>query len=261
MTRPDYAAGPRALYKPDGNEIMDSMNMILVEPDELSGGHRVRLEGRKALHIHRVLRAVVGDSLRVGLFGGRMGTGTVLSASEAVVEMDLVLNEEPPAAVGVTLALAMPRPKCFRRIIQAVVTLGVKRVAIFGAYRVEKSYWESPWLSEESLHAQVHLGLEQAMDTMPPLISLHRHFKPFVEDVLPGLSAGRRRLVAHPGATTACPAAVREPVTLVVGSEGGLTTYELERLAGLEFEQVAIGVRILRTEQVVPYLLGRLIPL
>ncbi len=234
------------------------MNMIVVESGELSEGRRVRLEGRKALHIHRVLRADVGDVLRVGLIGGRMGTGTVLSVSDSVVEMDLVLNEDPPAAVGITLAVAMPRPKCFRRLIQTIVTLGVKRVALFGAYRVEKSYWESPWLSEESLGEQVCLGLEQAMDTVPPVISQHRYFKPFVEDVLPGLSRGSRRFVAHPGGANACPASVPGPVTLVVGPEGGFTAYELECLAALEFEQVTIGARILRTEQVVPYLLGRL---
>ena len=234
------------------------MNMILVVPDEFSGEHRVRLSGRKALHIHRVLRTEVGDTLRVGVLGGRMGTGTVLSRSADAAELDLMLNEDPPTPVEIILALAMPRPKCFRRLIQTLVTLGVKRIALFGAYRVEKSYWDSPWLSEDSLLDQIWLGLEQGMDTMPPVISQHRHFKPFVEDVLPGLVAGRRRLVAHPGVTMPCPASVQEPVTLVVGPEGGFTAYELERLEALEFERVSIGPRILRTEQAVPYLLGRL---
>lgn len=237
------------------------MNVILIEPEEANSLPRVRLSGRKALHIRRVLRAARGDVLRVGLLGGRMGTGAVLSISDDVVEMDLVLSADPPPPVGVTLALAMPRPKSFRRILQAVTTLGVKRMAIFGAYRVEKSYWETPWLADDSIREQVLHGLEQAGDTIPPVVTVHPQFKPFVEDVLPALARGTQCLAAHPGAALPCPTAVAEPISLVVGPEGGFTAYEVELLQHAGFNMVSLGRRILRVEQAVPYLMGRLLPL
>lgn len=237
------------------------MNMILIDPVDFYGANRVRLPARKAQHIHRVIRAEIGDVLRVGLLGGRMGTGTILSVDDDAVEMDLALTEPPPAPAGITLALAMPRPKCFRRVLQAIVTVGVKRVAIFGSYRVEKSYWETPWLSHASLQEQVSLALEQSCDTMPPVITLHHQFKPFVEDVLPVLACGARRLAAHPCASLSCPCAVPAPVCLVVGPEGGFTAFEVELLKHAGFEMVSAGKRVLRVEQAVPYLMGRLLPL
>lgn len=237
------------------------MNMILVKPEDVVDSRRVRLTGRIPMHVHHVLRSRAGDVLRAGLVGGAIGTGVVLSVNAEVLELDLTLTEEPPAAVGVTLALAMPRPKCFRRVLQAVTTMGVKRLAVFGSFRVEKSYWETPWLSGPSLDEQVMQGLEQAGDTIPPVITLHHHFKPFVEDELPALALDRRRLAAHPGSTTPCPAAVTGPMCLVVGPEGGFTAYEVELLQQAGFEMVSAGKRILRVEQVVPYLMGRLLPL
>ena len=132
---------------------------------------------------------------------------------------------------------------------------------MFGAYRVEKNYWSTPWLGETEMDEQVALGLEQARDTVPPVITLHPLFKPFVEDVVPELTRGTRKLLAHPGDGEACPCALRGPVSLAIGPEGGFTEYELGALAAAGFECVAFGSRILRTEQAVPALLGRIMEL
>ena len=174
------------------------------------------------------------------------------------VEMHVVLTEPPPAPLPVTLLLAMPRPKCFRRILQGATTMGVKRIALFGAYRVEKSYWKSPWLEKLELQRQLVLGLEQARDTVLPIVTLHPLFKPFMEDDVPALTAGTRCLVAHPGDGTVCPVNLQEPVTLAIGPEGGFTDYELGLLKEHGFECITLGQRILRTEQAVPAFLGRL---
>jgi 16S rRNA (uracil1498-N3)-methyltransferase len=234
------------------------MNLILVTPSDFTGENIVRLTGRRCAHVREVHRANPGDVLRVGLLDGRMGTGIVRSVSVDDLALEVSLTEDPPAPLPVTLLLALPRPKGFRRVIQCAVTLGVKRIALFGAYRVEKSYWQSPWLGEAELAGQVALGLEQARDTVSPVITLHPLFKPFVEDVVPGLTAGSRCLVAHPGGGSTCPCAAQGGVTLAIGPEGGFTDYELGLLTRLDFEPVTLGPRILRTEQAVPAFLGRL---
>jgi RsmE family RNA methyltransferase len=237
-----------------------AVNLIVLFPEDYIREGEVRLSGRRALHVLEVHRARAGATLRVGLLNGRTGTGVVRDAGGGVVELTVSLTDEPPAPIPVTLLLAMPRPKCFRRVIQCVTTLGVKRLALFGAYRVEKSYWQSPWLAGEALREQLILGLEQARDTVLPDITLHPHFKPFVEDVVPSLTDGTRRLVAHPGGGGTCPSAVSGPVSLAIGPEGGFTDYEFSRLVAAGFEPVSLGARILRTEQAVPALLGRLLP-
>lgn len=237
------------------------MNLIIVDENDFVSRCRVKLRDRRAVHIINVHRAMPGDTLRIGKLGGSIGTGTVISQSAGIVELDVKLTDPPPESPCLTLLLAMPRPKCFRRVLQGIVTSGIKRVAIFGAYRVEKGYWATPWLAPEALHAQVLLGLEQARDTTIPFISLHPEFKPFVEDVLPGLVKGTRMLIAQPGSCPPCPANVHDPVSLAIGPEGGFTTYEVQRLMEAGFEQVSLGPRVLRVEQAVPCLIGRLLPL
>ena len=234
------------------------MNLILLHPEDFTGDREILLTGRRAVHVREVHRAGPGRSLKVGLANGTMGTGVVLNHAGPGIAMEVTLGEAPPPPLPVTLLLAMPRPKGFRRIIQGAVTMGVKRIALFGAYRVEKSYWQSPWLEQEALREQVCLGLEQGGDTRLPEITLHPLFKPFVEDVVPLLSCNTSRLVADPGGAVFCPAKRAGPISLVIGPEGGFTAYELSALLHAGFAAVALGPRILKTEQVVPAFLGRL---
>ena len=55
------------------------MNCLLIEPEEFeSAEDRVRITGRRRRHAEEILRASVGDSLRVGIIGGRLGTARVI---------------------------------------------------------------------------------------------------------------------------------------------------------------------------------------
>ena len=109
-----------------------------------------------------------------------------------------------------------------------------------------------------AVREQLILGLEQGCDTILPTVTLQCRFKAFVEDELPALAGGSRCLLAHPPAEAGCPRDVRAPVTLAVGPEGGFTAYEVGALAAQGFEAVSLGPRVLRVEQVVPVLVGRL---
>ena len=71
--------------------------------------------------------------------------------------------------------------------------------------RVEKSFWQSPFLQPEALEQQMILGLEQARDTLMPEIHLRKRFKPFVEDELGEIIKGSQALVAHPLTEVPCP--------------------------------------------------------
>ena len=236
------------------------MNTLLLEPAELAvGGGRARLTNdRRVEHVRTVHRAAVGDALRVGVLGGALGTGRVVRLDDGGLELDVVLDRDPPAALPLVLILALPRPKVLRRVLQTVVALGVKRLCLVATWRVEKSYWDTPWLAPATVREQLLLGLEQAGDTILPVVTLHRRFKPFVEDELDGLAGDSRRLLAHAVASAACPRAVATAVTLVIGPEGALTQYELDALTARGFEPVSLGPRVLRVEQAIPALVGRM---
>lgn len=237
------------------------MNTLLLTPEEFAGARdgRVRLaDDRRVAHVGTVHRATVGDVLQVGVLGGRLGTARVIALDDRALEIELALDRDPPPPLPLVLVLALPRPKVVRRVLQAVTTLGVKRLALIAAWRVEKSYWASPLLAAAAVRDELVLGLEQAGDTVLPTVSLHRLFKPFVEDELPALAAGSRRLVAHPHAGNECPRALHEPVTLAIGPDGGFSDYEIGTLADGGFEPVSLGPRVLRVEQAVAALVGRL---
>jgi len=162
------------------------MNLILLFKDDfINGNGRVRLKGRRYEHVRNIHRASVGDELCVGLCDGNIGTGKIVILDDDVLEMDITLSCNAPKALAVTLILALPRPNMCKRILASISAMGVKRVILFHSNRVEKSYWKSPVLKEESIKDQLILGLEQARDTMLPQVELRPFFKRFVEDPLP----------------------------------------------------------------------------
>ena len=245
------------------------MNLILLEPgDFLQPGQAAEqgattiavLRERRFQHISEVHRAEVGDTLKVGLLAGQIGEGRVLEHTDSQITLEVSLQRSPPPPLPLTLILALPRPKMLKRTIQHATALGVKKLYLVNAYRVEKSYWQSPWLAEDKIREQCVLGLEQAVDTAMPQVELRKRFKPFVEDELPDIAAGSRKLVAHPVTDKPCPVDIPEQTTLAVGPEGGFIPYEVEKLQEAGFESVHLGPRILRVETALPVLLARLFP-
>lgn len=235
------------------------MNLILLFHDDfIEGTSRVRFAGRRLRHVLDVHRASMGDELCVGLVNDRIGTGKVIALSESALEMDVCLERMSPQALPIILILALPRPKVLRRVLRSACSMGVKKMILLNSFRVEKSYWSSPVLSPESIQEQLVLGLEQSRDTVLPVVQLRPLFKPFVEDELPGLVKGTLALVAHPNTSAECPRNVDRPVTLVIGPEGGLIPYEIDKLVAAGFSPVHFGERILAVESTVPALLARL---
>jgi 16S rRNA (uracil1498-N3)-methyltransferase len=234
------------------------MNLILLFDNDFIADDRVLLRGRRAEHVRGVHRAEVGEALTVGVADGRMGRGVVLRMDVDALELRVELDRDPPPALPVTLILALPRPKVLNRVIAGAASLGVKRIFLINAWRVEKSYWSTPRLAPDNLRMQAILGLEQARDTRMPSIETRRLFRPFVEDELPSIAGGMRALVAHPGAANECPRALSGQVTLAIGPEGGFIEAELASLQRVGFEPVSLGPRVLRVETAVAALLARL---
>jgi 16S rRNA (uracil1498-N3)-methyltransferase len=236
------------------------MNLLLLEQDDFQSdeSHQTTItDARRLKHIHQTLNLTVGDSIKVGVRDGLRGTAQVTAiTSDSVTFNNFVLDTPPPAKIPLTLVLALPRPLVLRRLIMDVVTMGVERLVLLNSRCVEKSYWQSQVLDE--MPHIVTLGLEQAGDTVAPVIELRPRFRPFVEDELPALVQGKTALVAHPYATAVAPIGLTTPCLLVVGAEGGFIPFEIDLLQKSGCQSVSLGQRILRTETAVPLLIGRL---
>ncbi len=234
------------------------MNLLLLEDADFIAADRVVLRDRRLKHMQEVHRCEVGDSLRVGRVGGLLGSAELLRLEPREAELSVVFDRQPPAKLPLTLVLALPRPKMLRRVFQTVATMGVPKVILVNSYRVEKSFWQTPFLEPSAIREQLILGLEQARDSVLPEIVIEKRFKPFVEDRLPAIVDGTLGLVGHPGDFPACPRAVDEPVTLAIGPEGGWIPYEVDLLRASGLNPVQLGDRILRVETAVTALLARL---
>lgn len=236
------------------------MNLLLFRPGACNDAGQLRVTGRQLQHLREVHRASVGDSLRVGELNGPLGHAEILVLEADHALLQVTLDQAPPPRLPAVLVVALPRPKMLRRLLRSAAEFGVEELHLIHSYRVEKSYWQTPVLAEDVVEDYFLQGAEQARDTRLPRLALHRRFRPFVEDQLPGLMAGREALLAHPGEAPPCPTGEDQRARLlVVGPEGGFIPWEVDKLRAAGCRQVSLGPRILRVENAVSVLLGRLL--
>lgn len=234
------------------------MNIIIFDKNDYVSSTTVRLTGRRFEHIVAIHRAQEGDELRVGLLNGDIGQGCISKISDEFVDIDVNLFNKAPDCLPISLIVALPRPPTFKKVLESATAMGVKRFYFIHSKRVEKSFWQSPALKDEKVRHHMMLGLEQAGDTVMPEYKFFRGFKSFVEDELKKVVGSSRALIAHPYVDQICPIAVKEPLTLAVGPEGGFIPFELDMFREYGFEAVNMGSRILRVEHAVVALLARL---
>lgn len=235
------------------------MNLLLLFPQDFISANRVKLTDHRLQHLLSIKKIKIKEQLRVGLVNDRIGQGTVIAIDNQQIELSVQLDKEPVEPLSVHLILALPRPKMLKRILQTISAMGVKQLSLIHSAKVEKSYWQTPWLEQSKIQQHLILGLEQAKDTIMPQVKCYHRFKPFVEDVLPNLIQGGRAILAHPGRGDICSGDSQQMITLAIGPEGGFIDYEVKKFEQAGFSTCHLGERILRVENAIPVLLGRLI--
>ena len=221
------------------------MNRILFERGEIENGV-ARIGDARAAHIIDVLGGEAGQELKVGVVDGNIGTGRILSVAGGRVEVAIEDGRESPAP-WFDLVLAPPRPRVFKRILPQLAALGLRRLTLTGAQKVEKDFWGATILKPENYRPLLIEGLQQAGTSILPEIAVERSFRRLLTrlDAAEGL-----KIVAHPYGSSACvPApAPGRIVTFAVGPEGGWTEPEVEALEAKGFLRLSLGCRILRTD-------------
>jgi RsmE family RNA methyltransferase len=227
------------------------MNLILIEPHELDGDSATLRDGRAA-HIRDVLRAKIGDTLRVGLLDGPRGVATITALDGEHVALRCAWDPEIPPVPRVDVLLALPRPKVLRRLWAQLAALGVGRIALTNAEKVERNYFDTHVIAETTYRPLLMEGLQQAQDTRLPRVTIHKQLKPLVEDRLAELFPDTLRLFADATATQPLAAAVPKNFSgrllLAVGPEGGWNAFERALFARAGFAAIGLGPRTLRTD-------------
>ncbi len=225
------------------------MNRILFGAEEIRIDGTVLLSDARAEHIRRVLHAVSGQLISTGTLNGQAGVSRVLNVTESGVLLSLEHTVAIPEP-WFDLVLAVPRPKVLKRLFPQLAALGVGRLVLLNAYKVEKCYFSSQWLDPLGYRPLLIEGLTQAGLTRVPEVQIRPRFKHFVEDELDSQFPSSLRLLAHPGPRSVLSketSAEARPL-LAVGPEGGWTPYEKNMLLEHGFELFSLGERILRSD-------------
>ena len=245
------------------------MNRILFEKSEISCGV-ASCGGARAAHILDVLHGEVGQTLKTGEIDGKVGTGEIVEISRgadgaAPLVAVKVRHDQESLRPWIDLVLAPPRPRVMKRLLPQLAAMGVGRIVLVGAKKVEKDFWGATLLQEENYRPLLVDGLMQAGTSILPKLEVRRNFRRFVADELDAMFPTTQRVVAHPyshPSHSSCPScSSRAPdrlLLLAVGPEGGWTDDEVELLESKGFERYSLGPRILRTDTATIALLARL---
>jgi len=237
------------------------MNRILFESRELNDGRAV-FGGVRAEHVLNVLHGEVGQILKTGEVDGSIGTSEILAvdrSNPADPRIEVRCEHTGVSLMPwVDLVLAPPRPRVMKRLLPQLASLGVGRIFLVGAKKVEKDFWGATLLKPENYRPLLIDGLMQAGTTALPQLETRRNFRKFVREEMDALFPDSIRLVAHPAPLADAPIASGRRLLLAIGPEGGWTDEEVSLLESHGFARYSLGARILRTDTATVALLAQL---
>jgi 16S rRNA (uracil1498-N3)-methyltransferase len=229
-----------------------SERFFLASPPQ---GGRATLVGDEARHLTRVLRARVGDAVRV--FDG---SGLEWPARVAAIgrdEVELALGEPAAGVVAdarLTLAVALPKGERQKWLVEKLTELGVARLVPLDTERgvAEATPAALERLRRGVIEASKQCGRNTLMEIGAPVT---------LEVLVAARSPATLGIVAHPGgeALGRIPAATpAADIIAAVGPEGGFTDAEVAAATAGGFHAVSLGPHVLRVETAAVALAARL---
>ena len=249
------------------------MNRILLEPNEIGAENRAVLGGVRAEHVRSVLHGTVGQPLKTGVVGGKVGVSVIEAVTPTSVAVRCV-HDQVSLQPWCDLVLAPPRPRVLKRLLPQLATLGVRRLFLVGAEKVEKAFWGAQLLKPEIYRPLLIEGLMQgAVSTQLPEIHQEKRFLKWLSDgdFAKNFEYQLFRIVAHPPlpgtvppvsgtvptASGTVPTVLGTVPVFAIGPEGGWTDQEVALLEAQGFVRHSLGPRILKTETATIALLSR----
>ena len=175
------------------------MNRILFNVEELDADGRATFGGVRAEHVLTVLHGEVGQTLKTGVVDGLIGTGVIERIEGEMVTVKCVHDREAPPP-WIDLILAPPRPRAMKRLLPQLAAMGVGRIVLVGAAKVEKAFWGAQLLKEAIYRPLLVDGLMQAGTTALPTIQIERAFGRWLDGgrFEEEFGGQKDRIVAHP---------------------------------------------------------------
>jgi len=220
-------------------------------PPNMSKGVTLNLPEDTSHYLRNVLRKTIGDGVR--LFNGTNGewVGKIIAESKKAISIEIQQQIRPPESSGTEVHLIFSPLKKDRNdmVIEKAVELGVTHFhPILFARTIVRD------MKTERIEAQIIEAAEQcerlSIPHLSPLMDFKKCLASWNKDI-PICAAIERTdaIPIHHTATT-----THNQVALLIGPEGGITTEEIEVMAGKPYiTPVSLGPRILRAETAVFY--------
>ncbi|MGH7578694.1 MAG: RsmE family RNA methyltransferase [Gemmatimonadales bacterium] len=217
------------------------MIRVMLERGSGAAGQRGRLLDGEAHHL-RVRRAEAGESVEVRDGEGLVGSGRLVRAGKSW-GVELISAELAPRGMDLTLAVGAGDRDRFTWVVEKATELGVTSVI---PLECERTAGVASRLRAQHLERLRRQALEAVKQSGAAWAA--RVEEPMSLGTLAGRPIAGKGWVADGGGAPVPALLGDNPLTIVIGPEGGLTAAELERLRGAGYRPVSLGPHTLRFE-------------
>jgi RsmE family RNA methyltransferase len=221
------------------------MNLILFDKHEINttiSGNDPRVK-----HIRRTLKYSSGDLFEAGIVNGSLGKAKILRIDKQGFEFDYLPHSETTTSYPVGLIVGLTRPQIAKHILRECASMGIETIKFYQTELGEKSYTDSNLWKENNYHNQLVKGAGQGFITNIPKI----FFFDNLESVIKSIPVNNQIIAldnVKPESTLTKYNLNSNKVSLILGSERGLTDNERQILRTNHIAILKLGDRVLRTD-------------
>lgn len=233
------------------------MQLFFCEPDAISNGS-LCIDRQEALHISRVLRFQVGDTLQVTNGQGALFSAIITKCGKSEVFAQITLHKQfnRPSFAGLTLGVGILKNRDkLEWIVEKAVELGIGKLLFMHTDRSERDH-----IRLDRMRLVAVSAMKQSLQTWLPEIET-RKFRDVVEESVADQKTliVAHELTAHESNRTHTflqKLNSSAHVTALVGPEGGFTSEEVSFADATAAHVIQLGPNRLRTETAAIHLLS-----
>lgn len=234
------------------------MNSCIILPTECVEEEKAVVTGARARYLFERHELRTGQSVKIGILGGKSGRGLVTLGSELRFEIEYTLSDDPIPRLPVSLIVAIPRPQTIKKVIAYSTMLGVRELFLTPSERSQKNYLQSKSLRPGEIEEQIIMALEQSCGTLAPVIEI----KDSLPECLKNFADENTGKFFGDGTSSTnlfeCARRKHTSSVLALGPELGWSHSELTLLTDRGFTGFSLGPRMLRVEVALAAALGQL---
>lgn len=209
---------------------------------------RISLQGDAANHLLKVLRMKAGRALVLFNGDGKEYPATIESCDKktALLHINQVVDSPRKSPLHTELAIGVSRGDRMDWVLQKATELGVSRIVpLFTEHCEVKLNPQRQQKKQAQWQKLIQSSCEQCRRNTLPELAQACDLPYYLQQV-----ASEKRFVLHHrhSQTLAQQPTAPSSVSLLIGPEGGLSSYEINAAIDRQFTALSLGPRVLRTE-------------